>query len=135
VWTAIASFDPRRGALRTWLVTIARNKAIDYLRSPSAQLNRMGCELDGDAVPKPTAGGLMDDELMRICATRLINEAMRHLTVRQQEVIHLAYFEGQTQADIANSLQAPLGSVKSWVRGGLKKLRESLPQQSARLAY
>jgi RNA polymerase sigma-70 factor, ECF subfamily len=124
VWNSIESFDERRGGLKRWIVGIARNKAVDYLRSAPGQMDRRGCELSevhAQAIESSLEHRILAEDLLRVS-----RRALRELTENQQQVIRLAYFEGRTQSEIAAEIQAPLGSVKTWIRLGLKTLRKQL---------
>ena len=124
VWTSIGKFDARRASLKTWIVAIARNKAVDYWRSASARIERRGCGWD-EAVGLPATGAL-EARLIKTASYEILREALQHLTERQQQVIRLTYFEGNTQREIAEQIRAPLGSVKTWVRSGIIELRKLL---------
>ena len=131
VWNSIDSFDERRGELKTWILAIARNKAVDYLRSVRGRMDRRDCALNELRLPatKTTLEqGLTNQELLR--ASR---EAVEALTARQQQAIYLRYFEGMTNSEIATAIAAPLGSVKSLIRAALIALRKRLVLQSQRL--
>lgn len=121
IWEKSRQFDSSRGKFIAWLTTIARNSAIDRLR----KRNRHG--LDSQLVSLDDTPQLwetisvdnQDDDLRRSIAS-----AMHHLTTEQREAIVLAYFYGMSQAEIADQLQRPLGTVKSHIRQGMQRLRE-----------
>jgi len=122
IWNSIRSFDETRGGLATWIVAIARNRALDYMRSPYGQMDRRGCELN-DLVVRERRTSL-EKELLTDDFIRTSRMVFQELTEKQREVIRLAYFEGKTQVEIAAEMQAPLGSVKTWVRTALMTLRQ-----------
>ncbi len=124
IWNSIGSFDERRGGLKRWIASIARNKAVDYLRSANGQMDRRGCELK--EVHAPAAENSLENRILSEDLIRVSRRALQELTERQRQVIRLAYFEGRTQAEIAAQIQAPLGSVKTWIRLGLTSLRKQL---------
>jgi len=127
VWISIESFDEQRGSLKRWVAVMARNKGVDYLRSPVGQMDKRSCELDAELPPVVKSG--TEQELVTADLMRAAREGIALLPDRQQEVIRLAYFEGMTQAEIAKKIKVPLGTVKTWVRSGLASLRKHLIDQ------
>ena len=124
VWTRICLFDGDRRALRPWVVAIARNQALDYIRSSTGRTQRL------------TSGSNRLEQLSLAAAQHSsywydnsfapVNAAFQKLTVNQRAVINLAYFQGMSQSEIALSLGKPLGTVKTWLRSGLYALRTEL---------
>jgi RNA polymerase sigma-70 factor (ECF subfamily) len=125
-WRRADSWDPARGTVPAWLVTLARSRAIDRIRSVAA---RQRAEA---ATPAPDTA-LTADEPAANAAQRQRQErlsaALATLTPRQREVLELGYFGGLSQTEIAERIGAPLGSVKSWTRQGLMRLRELVPEE------
>ena len=121
VWNRAQGFDAQRGALGPWLLAVARNRAIDYLRSASGR-ERNAIELE--EVDHPSLFVDMERDILASDCVRLIRAALEKLTPKQREVIELAYFEGLTQTEMAERMGEPLGTVKTWVRTALKNLRE-----------
>jgi RNA polymerase sigma-70 factor (ECF subfamily) len=127
-WQKIDRFDPARGSLRSWIVTIVRNRAIDRLRA-----NRPSIEI-GDADersllqtgPNPT----WDGALARLGGAQL-RAAVAELPTEQREAIELAYFGGHTYREIAVLTGVPLGTATSRLRLALARLREQLQQSDA----
>lgn len=124
VWNRAMSFDPERGALGPWILTVARNRAIDHLRSVDGRMSAGSLTLD--RIENPKLFSNFDDGALGIDRTRRIQEAMGKLTPAQKEVIELAYYEGLSQTEIAARLKQPLGTVKTWARTALRALREQL---------
>jgi RNA polymerase sigma-70 factor, ECF subfamily len=124
VWTHAGSFDRRRGTLGTWITAVARNRAIDYLRSSDGRMAASAMNLEGteDLLPLFET----KDEALAINRKRCLEKAFQKLTPSQREVIRLAYYEGLSQSEMACRLKQPLGTVKSWVRTALCVLREEL---------
>jgi RNA polymerase sigma-70 factor (ECF subfamily) len=124
VWTYSDSFDASRGSLRTWLLTTVRNRAIDYLRGRPGR-DRQELEL---SVELPAHGTGSDP--WRDVAESLEREALRHalrsLPPDQRQVVELAYYGGYTQREIAEIVQAPLGTIKGRTRLALEKLSSYL---------
>jgi len=124
LWRNAASFDGCQGALTPWLLTIARNAPLDRFRSKSEKQrsSEMGTQ---DTLEAPIPGNIdvwVDNKLQADRAMAFMND----LPAKQRQALELAYFEGLSQAEIADKLGAPLGTVKSWVRGALLRLREQM---------
>lgn len=126
VWNRIHAFDTARGALGPWLLAIARNRAIDHLRSRSARMERNAYELDVREHPSLFVD--IERDIFNTDHARLIKASLAKLNVSQQKVIELAYYEGLSQTEMAERMGEPLGTVKTWVRTALKILREDLTQ-------
>jgi RNA polymerase sigma-70 factor (ECF subfamily) len=123
IWNRIHTFDVERGRLEGWIVTIARNRAIDYLRSLRSQPGESTTTLEdlehsGLFVTKET-------EADRLTRRKAVGAALGSLNEEQREVLELTHFQGLTQTEIAERLHKPLGTVKSLVRSALKVLRAS----------
>jgi len=126
VWNRVHAFEAGRGALGPWLLAIARNRAIDHLRSLSARMERNAYELDVREHPSLFVD--MERDVVNTDHARLIRKAIAKLSANQQKVIELAYYEGLSQTEMADRMGEPLGTVKTWVRTALKVLREELGQ-------
>ena len=126
VWNRIQAFEPGRGALGPWLLAIARNRAIDHVRSSAARIDRNAFELDVREHPSLFVD--MAREVENTDHARVIRKALTKLNPNQRKVIELAYYEGLSQTEMAERLDQPLGTVKTWVRSALAILREELGQ-------
>ncbi|MBI5471534.1 MAG: sigma-70 family RNA polymerase sigma factor [Ignavibacteriae bacterium] len=128
VWNKASMFAADKGSVYTWIVTIARRKAIDRLRSKDL-VNR-GQSLDDDsAIISVPDAAYMANPLHAAISNEyeaLMREGLAQLSAEQRTVIELSYFEGYTQEQIAERLNAPLGTIKTRMRQGLMKLRDSL---------
>ena len=126
VWSRGQAFDPERGALGPWIVAVARNRAIDHLRSIDGRMaaNALGLE----QVEKPGFFVGLEDKALTIDRARRLKHAFKKLSENQRTVIELAYFEGLSQTEMAERLKEPLGTVKTWTRSALKALREELTE-------
>jgi RNA polymerase sigma-70 factor (ECF subfamily) len=122
VWNGARGFDARRGALMPWLLSIARHCAIDYLRSASGRERNV----EWEETAHPSLFTYTEREILASDSARAVRATLLKLSPRQREVIELTFFEGLTQTEIAEHLGQPLGTVKSWVRTALRKLREEL---------
>jgi RNA polymerase sigma-70 factor (ECF subfamily) len=123
VWRRAADFDESRGRVFTWLVTIARSRALDRLRALGSRA-KLTDEVLAHALPGE-AGDAADDALKSEQST-IVRKALAELPEEQRRTLFLAYFEGLTQTEIAARLGDPLGTVKTRMRAGLMKLRELL---------
>jgi len=124
VWRQAALYDRSRGAPLAWIVTIARSRAIDRLRS--GRLEQQSKE-SIDAVAEIRATTISPEEsTFSSERQQLIRSALDALSPEQREVIELAYYSGLSHTEIAAKLGQPLGTVKTRTRLGMMKLRESL---------
>jgi RNA polymerase sigma-70 factor (ECF subfamily) len=126
VWNRVQSFDRQKGALGPWILTVARNRAIDYLRSIDGRMAAGSLELD--RVENPALFSEFSDSALSIDRARRIKGALEKLNANQRMVIELAYFEGLSQTEMATQMKQPLGTVKTWVRSALKILRDELTE-------
>jgi RNA polymerase sigma-70 factor (ECF subfamily) len=124
IWNRSAGFDAGRGALGPWLLTVARNRAIDHIRSAGARNSKNTLELEDREHKSQEPGADLD--LQNKDQAKIIRAAMNKLSENQRRVIELAYYEGLSQTEMAEKLGEPLGTVKTWVRGAMKKLRGEL---------
>ncbi len=124
VWNRMTAFDAERGALGPWLLTVARNRAIDHIRSAEARMSRNTYELEERQHPSLFANA--EQEIVTADEVRRIQSALTSLNKNQKRVIELAYFEGLSQTEMAEKLGEPLGTIKTWARSALKRLREEL---------
>jgi RNA polymerase sigma-70 factor (ECF subfamily) len=126
IWNRMPAFDQERGALGPWVLTVARNRAIDYLRSIDGRMSAGA--LDLDRLEHPGQFCDFDNRALSLDRARLLKEAFEKLTPNQKTVIELAYYEGLSQTEMAQRMQQPLGTIKTWVRSALKVLREQLTE-------
>lgn len=124
-WERASAFDPGRGRVQAWLIGIARNRAIDALRSRHARGQDRERELppfDIAAEPVSASDGLASDVALRLS----LRAALDHLSAVQREAIELAIYGELTQAEIAGLLDVPLGTVKTRIRDGMARLRADI---------
>jgi RNA polymerase sigma-70 factor (ECF subfamily) len=129
LWRNAHRYQAGRGPLEPWLLTMARNRALDHLRMKREKQRRREDALDAIEprdfrAPSPEAAV---DQNRRAERVRTV---MRALPDVQRRAIELAFFEGMTHSEIAASMSEPLGTVKSWIRNGLGRLREALEEGS-----
>lgn len=128
VWQSAVNYQSALGTPFTWIVTIARRKAIDRLRANSRHLQRIvdvkGAGVDDDVVAPAGLIKVVADE--RALAVRA---ALKQLGVAERRTIELAFFDGLTHPEIAEALKQPVGTVKARIRRGLHKLQTALARQ------
>ncbi len=124
VWNRIQGFDAHRGALGAWVLAVARNRAIDYVRSVDGRMARNAFEAVD--LENPALFANLEREVLSSDQVRKIRAAVEKLSANHRQVIELAYFEGLSQTEMAEHLKQPLGTVKTWVRVALKTLRDEL---------
>ncbi|MCU1261356.1 MAG: polymerase, sigma-24 subunit, subfamily [Bryobacterales bacterium] len=129
VWNRVQAFDSQRGAMGPWLLTVARNRAIDHVRSAAARMSRNVYELEEREHPSLFVDSERD--LISSDQGRIVRAALTTLNDNQKKVIELAYYEGLSQTEMAEKLGQPLGTIKTWVRSALKRLREELDRVPA----
>jgi len=124
VWRQASAYDSSRGTPLAWLLTIARTRAIDRLRSGKQERQRSEPLEFAENIKSPTG----DPEQYSVLSEQqeMVRQAMAELSAEQREVIELAYYQGMSQSEIATTLGQPLGTVKTRTRLGLMKLRETL---------
>jgi RNA polymerase sigma-70 factor (ECF subfamily) len=123
VWNRVHSVDSDKGSIGPWLLAIARNRAIDYLRS-SAGRERRAVELD--EIEHASLYHQMEAEILVSDQARRVKMAMNKLEPNYRTVMELAYFEGLSQSEMAVKMGQPLGTIKTWVRTALQSLRDDL---------
>ena len=126
VWNRAQSFDQERGVLGPWILTVARNRAIDYLRSTDGRLSAGAIDLD--QLEHPSRFRDFEDSALSLDRSRRLKSAFDKLTPNQKVVIEMAYYEGLSQTEMAERMQQPLGTVKTWVRTALKTMRDQLTE-------
>lgn len=122
VWRQAATFDPGRGAARTWIYAILRNRALNILRSETRtelvdDFEPMGLESEEDGP---------DVALMRLSESGRLRSCLERLEPDRRSAILLAYVRGLTHGELAGRFGVPLGTMKSWIRRSLLALRECL---------
>ena len=126
VWHGAGGYRPAVASPMTWLINIVRNRAIDALRSGKTErgstiaLDDEALQVAGDERQQPPQ--LLDDSLTRL----KIDGCMSGLGAQQRQALALAYYSGMVHTEIADALNAPLGTAKAWVRRGLDKLKGCL---------
>jgi RNA polymerase sigma-70 factor (ECF subfamily) len=126
MWRSGARYDRARGSVRTWLLGIVRNRAIDLLRRGVLQAPTL--TFDEEMQEKRPSSEETDTEALRRDAARQVRGALNVLPSDQMRVIELAYFGGLTHSEIAETLDMPLGTVKGRMRLAMDKIRGQLAE-------
>jgi RNA polymerase sigma-70 factor (ECF subfamily) len=126
LWRTGARYDRARGSVRTWLLGIVRNRAIDLLRRGVLQAPTL--TFDEEMQEKRPSSEETDTEALRRDAARQVRGALSVLPSDQMRVIELAYFGGLTHSEIAETLDMPLGTVKGRMRLAMDKIRGQLAE-------
>lgn len=126
-WRDAARYDPRRGSVGAWLMTITRTRALDLVRSRGRRARTLE-ELTADptALMPALPGGDPVEATERNERRRQLGAALQTLSAPQRQAVELAFYGGLSHSEIAERLDEPLGTVKTRVRLGLQKLREAL---------
>jgi RNA polymerase sigma-70 factor (ECF subfamily) len=119
-----AQYDVSRGPFVPWLFTLARNRALDTLRLKSERQRRR--EDQTEELPPIATVPQYEQQLDEKRRAEKVRALMASLSPQQKRAIELAYFEGLSHSEIAAALKEPLGTVKSWIRNGLLRLKEEL---------
>lgn len=120
IWHSAGDYQQEKGSVLTWMVSIVRYRALDMLRAAKSKEERSdeGYEEVDERSP--------ESELYHERDRVRIDECMDHLEEEQRHAIQLAYFLGLTHSEVCARLSSPLGSVKSWIRRGLQRLKRCL---------
>ena len=127
VWRRAATYQPDRGSVRTWLLAIARNAAIDWRRTKGKRIER---EAAIDEAMQLVEDTRVEDRVIASLSAERVRAAVATLPDEQRVVLSLAFWSGLSQSEIAARTGTPLGTVKSRVRLGLSKLRDRLQLES-----
>ena len=127
IWRSGARYDAARGSVRTWMLGIVRNRAIDALRSKASGAPKLNFDDDSILEHRPAPERTESEALRRETAEE-VRGALDELPGEQSKVIELAYFGGFSHSEIAGMLGVPLGTVKGRMRLGLEKIRGELAE-------
>lgn len=132
VWRTARNFDPSRGKVTSWLVSMTRSRAIDALRSRQARGANVARSIDELSNVQDLRSEPEGDSIQRSRA-QVIRNSLAELPPDQRNAIELAYFSGLTHGEIAARTGLPLGTVKTRIRSGMGRLRELLAPYQERL--
>lgn len=125
-WQKADSFDARRASLRGWLILMARSRAIDSLRASQARTAREEKKAKEDEVLMARREAGAEESLLGHERERRLVRAMNTLPEEQRTCIQMAFFDGLTHSQLAERLEQPLGTIKSRIALGMRKLRQAL---------
>src|ERR1700751_2130608 len=129
VWRTASRFVPERGKASTWILTLVHRRAVDAVRR---EQRRRADSLELAA--EPAVEGVEEDAWLRLQRER-VQTALRHLPDAQREALELAYYGGFSQAELAERLGQPLGTIKTRMFGGLSRLRELLGEPGTEVTW
>jgi len=124
LWRNAEHYDESRGPFLPWLLTLARNRALDTLRLKSERQRRR--EEQTEELPPVVTAPEFEKQLDEKRRAEKVRALIGALQPQQKRAIELAYFEGLSHSEIAEKMREPLGTVKSWIRNGLLRLKEEL---------
>ena len=127
IWQRSESYDPGRGSPMAWLMTIARYRGLDLIRMRRPEINESSFEEDAPSpLEREDTRESPEDRAVEGEGIARLQDCMKGLQDAQRRSVLLAYYEGYTHTELAQRLNAPVGTVKSWVRRGLIQLRDCL---------
>jgi RNA polymerase sigma-70 factor (ECF subfamily) len=126
VWRDPAAFDRGRGSLSSWLLAVVHHKAVDAVRREESQRRRQAQAEDELVLDAPTANRDVEDDAWTRLVGEQVRAAMGTLSQPQREALTLAYYGGYTQREVAALTGTPLGTVKTRMLSGMRRLRQEL---------
>lgn len=127
IWNNAQGYAPALSAPMTWMTSIVRNRCLDWLRRPRLEVTLEAGEGDEDpleAIPSDAPGPL--EQLSSSADARAIANCLGRLEAKQRHAVMLAFYDGMTHSELASHLREPLGTVKTWIRRGLERLKGCL---------
>lgn len=127
VWDKAGNFNSNKGSVYAWLITLARNKAIDKIRSSDFRNKFNLSAFDNELkIPEDIYPGTEIDAAIAQERSEYVKKALEQIPGKQREAIEMIFFEGYTQNEISEKLKLPLGTVKTRCRQGMMKLQNLL---------
>ncbi len=129
VWRQAGRFDPNRGSVAAWLMMMVRSRALDLHRAQARRQRHTTTAAQGEPDVSPAMGSWQTDPERALQADeqrREVRAAVGTLPTDQRQAIELAFYGGLSQSEIAKELDTPLGTIKTRIRAGMQKLRDSL---------
>ena len=127
LWEKPAIFDPEKGALRTWLGTLAHRRAVDHVRREEARRRR-----DEAVLSRVSRTPDVEEMALALVTAERVREALAELPPEQREAVELAYFEGRTYREVAVVMGIPEGTAKSRLRLALRRIASTLEAEDLR---
>ena len=126
VWRDPHAYDRARGSFSSWLMAMVHHKAVDAVRREESHRRRQSRAEDDLALTAPTSGHDVEDEAWSRVVSERVRTALGTLPDAQREALTLAYYGGYTQREVAALTRAPLGTVKTRMLAGMRRLKEEL---------
>jgi RNA polymerase sigma-70 factor (ECF subfamily) len=131
VWRDPAAFDRARGSVASWLLAVVHHKAVDAVRREESQRRRQALAQQDLALEAPVSTRDVDEEAWTRVVADQVRTALGGLSSAQREALTLAYYGGYTQREVAALTGAPLGTVKTRMLTGMRRLRDELGTSAA----
>ncbi len=128
IWNNASAYSPGLSAPMTWMTSIVRNRCLDWLRRPKLEVVLTGDGEDGDD-PLDRVASDEPGPLARLASSteaRAVGQCLAQLEGKMRQAIALAFYDGLSHAELALHMQEPLGTVKTWIRRGLERLKACL---------
>ena len=128
LWRNAHAYHSSRGPVEPWLLTLARHRSLDIIRAKAEKQRRReeGVEYFPSQVPSDAPEQWMEEWMDQRERAQRVRNLIQALPEAQRRAIELAYFEEMTQSEIARTMNEPLGTVKTWIRSALLRLRQEL---------
>jgi len=124
VWNHAGDYAVQRSAPLTWMTSIVRNRSLDWLRRPQHEATGEEYDIAVEAWQDDSAGPL--ERLAASSEAAALERCLRQLDGKQRQSIMLAFYHGMSHSEVAGHMKQPLGTVKTWVRRGLERLKVCL---------
>jgi RNA polymerase sigma-70 factor, ECF subfamily len=124
IWNHAADYAVAKSAPLTWMTSIVRNRSLDWLRRPQQEATGDEYEIAVDAWQDENPGPI--EQLMASGDAAALAHCLEEIDARQRQSIMLAFFHGMSHSEVAGHMKQPLGTVKTWVRRGLERLKGCL---------
>jgi RNA polymerase sigma factor (sigma-70 family) len=132
VWRDPSAYDRARGSFSSWLLAVVHHKAVDAVRREESQRRRQTLVQEDHALSEPVAARDVEEEAWARVVAEQVRSALGGLSGPQREALTLAYYGGYTQREVAALTGAPLGTVKTRMLAGMRRLREELGDPSGK---
>jgi RNA polymerase sigma-70 factor, ECF subfamily len=124
IWNHAGDYAVQRSAPLTWMTSIVRNRCLDWLRRPQQEATGEEYDIAVEAWQDDSPGPM--EQLMASSEAAALARCLQQLEAKQRQCIMLAFFHGLSHSELARHMKQPLGTVKTWVRRGLERLRACL---------
>jgi RNA polymerase sigma-70 factor (ECF subfamily) len=128
LWRKPHAYDPKRGSVAAWLVTVGRSRALDLYRNRASRQRAEEAQPSDDPAPIENPSTSVEDRDLR----ERMAAGWQSLEPQHRQVLELAFWGGLSQSEIAERTGSPLGTVKSWMRQGMKRLSDSFQKEEWR---